>query len=733
MPPTGPRTFLLDGAAGWGAGSADAVATSESGLRLAAIPTGALGLQSHHGRAGGELAGLTLPRGMAFDDEWTLQLLTLPDAAIRRFDAARRQLVPLPAVGGRGPDTRQFREPRAIAIAGGLLYVVDAGDRRVLAFGLRTLALHHVWTRADIGLWKPVDIVAHGDAVYVLDGRSGRVFRHQSGTDRLHQVVERVRADGPWSRLAIDREGRFYLLHRREPRLDQVDKNGNVVKSYDDAGQVRDRFDPPPVLLDDQRRFCLPPSLTSDCARRRPESVPTPEAPLAACLSDNCGLIFGADGEPAAAPAADVVAAPLYEQQGYWVSAALDSGVPHCQWHRVELELGSLPAASRVEVGAFASETPLTADEMAKRAPQLWEATPPYVGEMPRPDLHGAPETGNREFLVQSPPGRYLWLRVAFTGDTRITPELRRMRVHFPRESYLQYLPAVFSEDAESRWFLERFLAIFQTEWDSLERKIHDLPRLADPATVEPEAALAFLAGWLGLPLEGSWSEEQKRRLLKAAPSIYTKRGTIDGLRDYVRVYLENITGLDLCAFPDFPMILEGYRERNHLMLDAPAGAALGEGPPLWSPSITGRAQLGVDARADEGRLIGRGDPNQDLFQHYAHQFRVFVPAAWMACAEAEEMVRRALDDEKPAHTRYDLCLVESRFQVGMQSTLGFDTIIGDYPVVRLGCWSGDDAPAARRLRGRLGYDTILGCSDQTVPPARLAPGIRLGAAMAAR
>ena len=30
----------------------------------------------------------------------------------------------------------------------------------------------------------------------------------------------------------------------------------------------------------------------------------------------------------------------------------------------------------------------------------------------------------------------------------------------------------------------------------------------------------------------------------------------------------------------------------------------------------------------------------------------------------------------KPAHTRYDLCLVEPRFRVGLQSTVGLDTII---------------------------------------------------------
>jgi phage tail-like protein len=725
--------LLLDGATGWRTGHAIGLAEGEGGLRLAADPSGPLGLQSSGGRARRQLGGLILPRGMAFDRDWTLYLLTRQDAIIHRYDAARRELAALPAIGGHGPDARQLRDPRAIGIASDLLYVVDVGDWRVLAFELRTLALHHVWTTWDGEPWQPVDVATHAGAAYVLDGPSGRVYCHRSGTDTLEVVVKPVRADGPWSRLAVDREGRIYLLHRRQARLDQVDKRGNIVRSFSDAGQVRDRFDPPPIRLDECNRFCLPPSLARECDRRPPESPPALEAPLAACRGSVCGLLFDAHGERLVDLPANPIAAPLYQDEGYWVSAALDSHVPGCQWHRVELELGSLPPGSRVQVRTFASDTEIAAEAMARRAPQLWETTPPFVGQEPRPDPQGSPWDGRREFLVQSRPGRFLWLRVDFGSGGQTTPGLRRMRVHFPRESYLQYLPAVFSEDEESRWFLERFLAVFQTEWDDLERRIDEIPRLADPATVQDGALLENLARWIGLPLEGTWTDDQKRRLLKAAPGIYPRRGTIDGLRDYLRVYLENITGLELGQDNGFPLFLEGYRERNHLMLDAGDGATLGAGPPLWSPDVVGRLQLGVNARADEGRLVGVNDPQRDLFHHYAHQFRVFVPAAWVPSDAAEHLVRRALDDEKPAHTRYELCLVESRFQLGLQSTLGFDTIVGDYPLARLACRPRDEAPATRRLRSRLGYDTILACSEEPAPAARLVPGVRLGAAVAAR
>ena len=146
---------------------------------------------------------------------------------------------------------------------------------------------------------------------------------------------------------------------------------------------------------------------------------------------------------------------------------------------------------------------------------------------------------------------------------------------------------------------------------------------------------------------------------------------------------------------------------------ETPSGDLL----PLWGPSVVGRLQLGTYARVGEARLVDTGDPPRDLFQEFAHRFKVYVPAAWVRSAADERMLRRALEAEKPAHTAYELCLVEGRFRIGMQSTIGLDTILGDVPLARLAC--GNSAPAAqgaeepapsRAPRQRLGYDTVLSC-----------------------
>lgn len=326
-----------------------------------------------------------------------------------------------------------------------------------------------------------------------------------------------------------------------------------------------------------------------------------------------------------------------------------------------------------------------------------------------QPPNPSTPFDGHRELLVQSHSARYLWLRIVLEGDGFASPALDAVRIHYPRESYLSYLPAVYSADDDNRWFLERFLSIFQTEWDELQQKVATSARFFDPAAVPAGAPLAYLADWLAVRLEGTWSTEQNRRLVEAATPSVPRRGTIAGLLTHVRVYLENLTGLPADALAAQPVIVESFRERDHLMLSTAGVDRLGAGPPLWSPSAVGRLQLGGYATVGEAQLVSVGDPEHDLFGAYAHRFSVFVPAAWVPDLAAERMVRRALDREKPAHTQYELCLVEPRLRVGVQSTVGVDTIVGAYPATRLAAAGADPgASSSRAPSGRLGFDTLL-------------------------
>jgi phage tail-like protein len=421
-------------------------------------------------------------------------------------------------------------------------------------------------------------------------------------------------------------------------------------------------------------------------------------------------LIFNQAGEIVDVDRAERAGKYVYARGGYWFSKALDSQIYGCQWHRIELELLDLPVGTQVIVSTFADARPLDDGEVSQFDDHLWETRYAITGPAQPP---ASPDKSHltSEFLVQSRAGQYLWLKIALKGDGYATPAVGSIRVHYPRRSYVDYLPAVYSADDESRWFLERFLAVFQTEWNTLEQTVADIAAFFDPLAVPVDERgdfLAYLASWLALPLEGEWSTEQRRRLLAAAPRIYPHRGQAEGLADYVRIYLQNITGISPDDQRPYPRIVEGFRERQRALLVPRGLAELDYGAPIWGPGQVGRLQLDVYAREGDIRLVSTGDPQRDLFHEYAHRFRVFMPAAWVRTTGDERMLRRALDAEKPAHTHYDLCLVEPRMRVGIQSIVGIDTIIGGYPFARLARPGDDDQAIGREPRNRLGYDTIL-------------------------
>lgn len=758
----GPTFWLLKGDLSWRTGATEGVAV-DTDIRLAVDPQGPLAFTGEDG----SLGGLRLPQGMAFDGTRLLHLLDIPNLRIKRFDPVSAVFRDLPGVGGEGTDARRFSEPCAITIAGDDLYVVDRGNRRVQVFALSTLALRYQWgpwnaEGLSVGVddpeaWEPLDVASAEDRVVILDGRAGQVLLHRPGDDDL-QVLIPAREDnaGRFSHIAMDQALHVYLLDPEARRLQIFGLDGQYQGEAGDPGEVLDQFAAPAIRLDHLGRFCLAQCLATDCDRQYPALPPAAQDPLGTCRLGDGRLLFDRYGSPLEFPADPEPAGPrLYAHKGMWYSEALDSELYDCQWHRIELALAALPPGSKLVVSTYTDHELRSIDDITNPASlpeRLWETKQVILGRA----ADGGSGDGEvcsedplfepaqyEELLVQSHPGQYLWLRLELFGDGYVTPEVQATRVNYPRDSYLKYLPAVYSADDESRWFLERFLSLFQTEWDAIEARVDNIERYFDPDAVPEGPCLDYLAAqWLALPLEGSWDYAQKRRLLSAAPRIYEQRGTADSLRLYLRVYLANITGIDhlLQAHTEpgphqFPLVLEGFRQRNYLMLtssrtpceERPALAQLGREHPLWSPAVAGRLQLDIFAREGEVRLVSTGDPERDVFHEHAHRFQVFVPSAWVRTRADEVLLMRALETEKPAHAQYQLCLVEPRFRVGVQSTVGVDTILGPNPVAVLACRDRSDIPENRPPRQRLGYDTVLGSGPRQRGGIPLQPGARIG------
>jgi phage tail-like protein len=238
------------------------------------------------------------------------------------------------------------------------------------------------------------------------------------------------------------------------------------------------------------------------------------------------------------------------------------------------------------------------------------------------------------------------------------------------RSSYLDYLPALFQEDApaDPAFGLARFLLAFEhvltglgdVDSPGLEeildgatepetgRRLAGVERYFDPG-VRPEGVLPeservpdeggfldWLAEWVALVPRGDVGVEIKRQLVARAVPLYRKRGTKDGLEELLRIYALGVR-------------IEEY---------------------------SGWLQLGVSSRVGVDTRLDGPPP---------HAFRVvlvFAPEAGPVGGEEIARQRRLLEAiieaEKPAHTQYTLDVeLPDKLQVGVHSTVGVDTMLG--------------------------------------------------------
>jgi phage tail-like protein len=744
------QTFWpLDGPTGWQTATAKEVSVRDA-IRLTAVPHGPLALDD----PADSLGGLLLPRGLAIATEKeSIYLLNRTDPLqkapnekwgngrctkrwwLKQYDVDEETFNRLEMVNSYMPDTPpatdlcdavpptkgigdsasatvsyyvgesyRFERMSNIAVLGRYLYLV--AYKQVLIFDRYTLVLHQRW---DWPNWEPIDVVVDGRYAYILDRRNGRVWRHIPKTDldpSRDILIDKKAAADRWQRIGLDRDGRIYLLEKRflleadevKTRLAIYSSQGEWLERVENADDVRQRFDKPIIWLDHKKRFTIP------------------------GVQKAFNLL---NGDPVKIDPAEAVGQPPYQASGYWVGKALDSQIYQCQWHRLEVNVTALPAGAKIIVQTFTSSEKLDAATIDQQPDYLWDTNYTIIGQLQAPPQSAKPSLAEdlnpvrwHDVLVQSRQGQFLWLRVQLKSDGFDTPAVAGMRVHYPRDSYLSYLPAVFAADDESRWFLERYLSIIQREWDDLEQKIAEFGRYLDPKAVPEGAPMDFLAYWLALTLPGMWDAEQKRNLLTAVPSIYRDRGTLGALKKFIQIYLQNLTTLSPDVQGAYPQIVEGFQERQQMLLSQAQTTVIDRTGPLWGPQMVGRLQLDVYAEADKVRLVSTGDPERDIFHEYAHRFRVFVPANWIRTDMDERLLKQAIDSEKPAHTQYDLCLVEPRFRVGLQSTVGIDTIIGDYPLARLAGNEIQQTSPSRPPRHRLGYDMVLAaCDDDRLDP----------------
>ncbi|MDQ1354972.1 MAG: hypothetical protein QG657_5281, partial [Acidobacteriota bacterium] len=144
--------------------------------------------------------------------------------------------------------------------------------------------------------------------------------------------------------------------------------------------------------------------------------------------------------------------------------------------------------------------------------------------------------------------------------------------------SYLDYLPEIYRETE----FTGRFLKIFEKilsgiddgvflEHPGIEQLLDNISDYFD-ADSTPFEFLEWLASWVALELPGDWPEEVKRKIIPGIVQLYKKRGTKQGLEEFLRIY-----------FGDGVSVIEWYLPfQVGVTSTVGEDTAIGGGPPCF-------------------------------------------------------------------------------------------------------------------------------------------------------
>ncbi|MCG9968444.1 phage tail protein [Pelotomaculum terephthalicicum JT] len=323
---------------------------------------------------------------------------------------------------------------------------------------------------------------------------------------------------------------------------------------------------------------------------------------------------------------------------GIYFSSSFDSTITEISWHKMILN-ADIPENTQLKVSYFSSDRKTLMingkltdiDEFINN-----DATPPDEKISSLEPFWSEPVVNPADALVHGARGRYFWLKIEFVGNEELTPVLSKFRLYYPRTSYLRYLPAIYQEDHQSRDFLERFLALFEAFFADMEENISNVARYFDVDAVSGPY-LKWLATWLAISVDDSWTGEQLKQLIKKAPVLFEKRGTKQGMEEIIEIY----TG-------EKPFIVE-YFQYKHLR----------EQPELKD-------------------LVAQ------LYGTDPYCFCVLIKQECVPTAGRRFVVQQIINQEKPAFTEAKMVVLQPWIYMDMHTYLGINTYLSELSLLRL-------------------------------------------------
>lgn len=323
---------------------------------------------------------------------------------------------------------------------------------------------------------------------------------------------------------------------------------------------------------------------------------------------------------------------------GCFYSLSFDSGENGTIWHKIKVwaevlegmtyevsyyasdikEVMKNTGDGKRDIDQYMMDTFIEGGEKGYNLEEFWTNSPSIQSSL-----------WDLDALFNNAVGRYLWIRIKVYGSGGENTKgllINKIRLYYPRMSFLSYLPQVYQEDMESRDFLERFLSLFSTIHDEVEDGIDNIAKYFDPDAVEDEY-LKWLSSWIGITSDDIW-DKKRRELLKKAPEIYKIRGTKGAIEQMIELY----TGKKPCIVEYFD-----YREY------------------LKDPD-------------KKDRLI-------KLFGDDPYTFSVLISSECVKENHQKMAVRKILMDEKPGYTEARLILLKNSIELDGHTYLGINSI----------------------------------------------------------
>ena len=318
---------------------------------------------------------------------------------------------------------------------------------------------------------------------------------------------------------------------------------------------------------------------------------------------------------------------------GVFYSRLLDSREKQTEWHRLLVE-GNLISEASVQFKFYASQTRMT----------TWNGELIDIGELLEDSSVADKEKEKileefavmtvdnpRDCLLHQIKGQFSWFRVQMIAQGEGSPCITKIKMIFPKNTWMQYLPDIYMEEKESASFVERYLGMFQSLYQDMTDAIWKVPQYLDP-DVADGAFIEWLAEWISVEDSYLWNEEQLRYLVKHGMELYRKRGTVEYLKEMIKLYI----GKE-------PYIVEYHQLEPYM------------------------------------KQFHYAEKLRKLYGFNRYVFTVVVDMSRQITNKEYQVLKRIVEQAKPAHMESNVIVLEPYIFMDKHSYLGMNSVLGTY------------------------------------------------------